>query len=172
MGSDSAASQRVFSYSPWDNPVLPEEVHKCAFTVGSHKKRFFSLCLFYSKASRHHVLHSRDVTFGQPACSSFSGYPELLFALISSQDPGKVQLHFFFFRALFKVIAVAVFPSTCAMNQPVHIHHNFQDTQEETMEQIRISLCFLTTFIAEVWEKRGSSSETWGSSLCFYRNFL
>lgn len=121
---------------------------------------FFSLCLFYSKASRHHVLHSRDVIFGQPACSSFSGYLELLFALTSMQDAGKVQLYFLFFRALFKIIALVVFPSAYAMNQPMYIHHNFQDTREEIMEQIRISLCFLTTFIAEVWEKRGSSSET------------
>lgn len=46
------------------------------------------------------------------------------------------------------------------MNQAVHIHHHFQDTGELVMEQIRIALCFLTTFIAGVWEKRGNSSET------------
>lgn len=96
----------------------------------------------------------------QQACSPFSGYFELLFALVSWQDPGKMQLLFSLVGALFQRIALAVFPPTYAMNQPLRIHHLFQDKQEESMEQIRIGLFFLTTFIAEVWEKKGSSSET------------
>lgn len=34
-----------------------------------------------------------------------------------------------------------------------------QDKEEESTEQIRIRLCFLTIFLAEVWEKRGSRHE-------------
>lgn len=45
------------------------------------------------------------------------------------------------------------------MKQLGHIHHRFQDKEQESTEQIRIGLCFLITFLAEVWERRGSSFE-------------
>lgn len=96
----------------------------------------------------------------QLAHSPFSSYFELLFASVSWQDPGKMQLCFSLLRALFQRIALAIFTPAYAMNQPLHIHRHFQDKEEESMEQIRIGLFFLTTFIAEIWGKRGSSSET------------
>lgn len=45
------------------------------------------------------------------------------------------------------------------MNQLGHIHHRFQDKEQESTEQIRIGLRFLISFLAEVWARRGSSCE-------------
>lgn len=61
-----------------------------------------------------------------------------------------LQLRSSLVRALFERIALAVFPPTYVMNQLMHIHHHFQDKEEESTEQIRIRFCFLTIFLAEV----------------------
>lgn len=150
-------------------PICPQSWGQCCLVCRSPEvcfyssksvKGLFSPCLGLLNSQPWPRPTRERWDLSQRACSPFSGCFELLFALVSWQDPGKMQHLFSLVGALFQRIALAVFPPTYATNQPLRIHHFFQDKQEESMEEIRIGLFFLTTFIAEVWEKKGSSSET------------